>query len=81
MATAADTPSVMASAWMGWAERSLAKTARRFGLTNHRNAATCSARLTVAVANVNAATGHLTHQAGSPFGVGARPFDIAVVEP
>jgi 6-phosphogluconolactonase (cycloisomerase 2 family) len=37
--------------------------------------------LTVGVANVNAATGQLTHQAGSPFGVGARPFDIAVVEP
>ncbi len=37
--------------------------------------------LTVSVADVDAATGHLTDQAGSPFGVGARPFDIAVVEP
>ncbi len=35
----------------------------------------------MAVANVNAATSQLTNQAGSPFSVGARPFDIAVVEP
>jgi 6-phosphogluconolactonase (cycloisomerase 2 family) len=37
--------------------------------------------LTIAVGNVDAATGHVTHKSGSPFGVGARPIDIAVVEP
>ncbi|MBW4051370.1 MAG: hypothetical protein HIU85_07910 [Proteobacteria bacterium] len=37
--------------------------------------------LTVGVASVNATTGQLTDQAGSPFSVGARPFDIAVVQP
>jgi 6-phosphogluconolactonase (cycloisomerase 2 family) len=37
--------------------------------------------LTIAVTNINGASGQLTDQAGSPFGVGARPFDIAVVEP
>ena len=37
--------------------------------------------LTIAVTDTNGASGQLTDQAGSPFGVGARPFDIAVVEP
>lgn len=37
--------------------------------------------LTIDVTNINGASGALTDQAGSPFGVGARPFDIAVVEP
>ena len=37
--------------------------------------------LTIAVTDIDGASGALSDQAGSPFGVGARPFDIAVVEP
>lgn len=37
--------------------------------------------LTIGVTDVNATTGQLTDQPGSPFSVGARPFDIAVVQP
>lgn len=37
--------------------------------------------LTVSIVNVDPVTGALTNIPGSPFGVGARPFDIAVVQP
>ena len=37
--------------------------------------------LTVSVVTVNPVTGAVTNIPGSPFGVGARPFDIAVVQP
>lgn len=37
--------------------------------------------LWVSVVNINSATGAVTDVSGSPFGVGARPTDIAVVQP
>lgn len=37
--------------------------------------------LTIGVAAIDSTTGALTDQSGSPFSVGARPYDIAVVQP